>query len=240
MELSPLTAVSPIDGRYGSKTADLREYFSEFGLIKKRVTVEVTWLKKLSATPEIAEVPAFSEDTLKYLDGIVENFSLADAERIKEIEKTTNHDVKSVEYFLKEKAAAVPELAKVSEFIHFACTSEDINNNSHALMLKDGRDKVLVPKISEIIEKVRELAHRYARVPMLARTHGQPATPTTVGKEMANVCYRMERQLKEILIAVYLSYPCFFELFAVKASCVYERINPVVYLSQLFFINFHT
>ena len=198
MELSPLTAVSPIDGRYGSKTADLREYFSEFGLIKKRVTVEVTWLKKLSATPEIAEVPAFSEDTLKYLDGIVENFSLADAERIKEIEKTTNHDVKSVEYFLKEKAAAVPELAKVSEFIHFACTSEDINNNSHALMLKDGRDKVLVPKISEIIEKIRELAHRYAHVPMLARTHGQPATPTTVGKEMANVCYRMERQLKEI------------------------------------------
>lgn len=198
MELSPLTAVSPIDGRYGSKTADLREYFSEFGLIKKRVTVEVTWLKKLSATPEIAEVPAFSEETVKYLDGIVENFSLADAERIKEIEKTTNHDVKSVEYFLKEKAAAVPELAKVSEFIHFACTSEDINNNSHALMLKDGRDKVLVPKISEIIEKVRELAHRYARVPMLARTHGQPATPTTVGKEMANVCYRMERQLKEI------------------------------------------
>jgi len=181
MELSPLTAVSPIDGRYGSKTADLREYFSEFGLIKKRVTVEVTWLKKLSATPEIAEVPAFSEDTVKYLDGIVENFSLADAERIKEIEKTTNHDVKSVEYFLKEKAAAVPELAKVSEF-----------------MLKDGRDKVLVPKISEIIEKIRELAHRYAHVPMLARTHGQPATPTTVGKEMANVCYRMERQLKEI------------------------------------------
>lgn len=198
MELSSLTAISPIDGRYSSKCDALRDIFSEYGLLKYRVQVEVTWLKKLAACEGIPEVPALSAEASDFLDGIVKNFSINDAQRIKDIEKTTNHDVKAVEYFLKEQVAKVPELAKISEFIHFSCTSEDINNNSHGLMLLNGRDQVLLPALRQIIEAVKELAHRYRDLPMLSRTHGQPATPTTLGKEMANVCYRLNRQYEQI------------------------------------------
>lgn len=198
MELSSLTAISPIDGRYSSKCDALRDIFSEYGLLKYRVQVEVTWLKKLAACEGIPEVPALSAVASDFLDGIVKNFSINDAQRIKDIEKTTNHDVKAVEYFLKEQVAKVPELAKISEFIHFSCTSEDINNNSHGLMLLNGRDQVLLPALRQIIEAVKELAHRYRDLPMLSRTHGQPATPTTLGKEMANVCYRLYRQYEQI------------------------------------------
>ena len=198
MELSSLTAISPIDGRYSSKCDALRDIFSEYGLLKYRVQVEVTWLKKLAACEGIPEVPALSAEASDFLDGIVKNFSINDAQRIKDIEKTTNHDVKAVEYFLKEQVAKVPELAKISEFIHFSCTSEDINNNSHGLMLLNGRDHVLLPALRQIIEAVKELAHRYRDLPMLSRTHGQPATPTTLGKEMANVCYRLYRQYEQI------------------------------------------
>lgn len=198
MELSSLTAISPIDGRYSSKCDALRDIFSEYGLLKYRVQVEVTWLKKLAACEGIPEVPALSAEASDFLDGIVKNFSINDAQRIKDIEKTTNHDVKAVEYFLKEQVAKVPELAKISEFIHFSCTSEDINNNSHGLMLLNGRAQVLLPALRQIIEAVKELAHRYRDLPMLSRTHGQPATPTTLGKEMANVCYRLYRQYEQI------------------------------------------
>jgi adenylosuccinate lyase len=198
MELSALTAVSPVDGRYGSKTIALRSIFSEFGLLKYRTIVEIRWLQKLAATAEIAEVPAFSEEANKFLDSVAANFSEADAQRIKDIERTTNHDVKAVEYFLKEKVAGVPELHAVNEFIHFACTSEDINNTSHALMLKEARDTVILPEIRNIIDAIRGLAVEYRDIPLLSRTHGQPASPSTMGKEMANVAYRMERQYKQI------------------------------------------
>lgn len=199
MELSALTAVSPIDGRYGSKCADLRPIFSEYGLLRFRVEVEVRWLQQLSAHPGIPEVPALSEQARTFLNKIVSDFSVDDATRIKDIEKTTNHDVKAVEYFLKEKVAAVPELHAVNEFIHFACTSEDINNNSHGLMLKTARDTVIEPYCRQLIEAIKALAHQYRSVPMLSRTHGQPASPTTLGKEMANVAYRLERQYKQIM-----------------------------------------
>lgn len=198
MELSALTAISPVDGRYGSRTLELRTIFSEFGLLRFRVEVEVRWLQALAANTDIAEVPALSGEANALLDGIVANFNEADGQRIKDIERTTNHDVKAVEYFLKEKVEVLPELAAVSEFIHFACTSEDINNNAHALMLKHGRDQVLVPYCQELIDAIKQLASRYRDVPMLSRTHGQPASPTTLGKEMANVVYRLERQLKQI------------------------------------------
>ena len=198
MELSALTAISPIDGRYGSKTADLQAIFSEFGLIKHRVLVEVQWLLALSAQVEIEEVPAFSDHARQILEKIVNDFSIEDAQRVKNIERTTNHDVKAVEYFLKEKISGNSELEAVSEFIHFACTSEDINNLAYALMLREARGQVLLPLINEIIQAIRSLAQEYAEVPMLARTHGQPASPTTVGKEMANVVYRLRRQLEQI------------------------------------------
>ncbi|WP_375753502.1 adenylosuccinate lyase [Vibrio sp. HN007] len=198
MELSALTAVSPVDGRYGSKTIALRSIFSEYGLLKYRAIVEIRWLQKLSATDAIKEVPAFSAEANKFLDELAANFSEADAARIKEIERTTNHDVKAVEYFLKEKVADVPELHAVNEFIHFACTSEDINNTSHALMLKEARDTVILPEIKNIIDAIRALAVEYRDIPLLSRTHGQPASPSTMGKEMANVAYRMERQYKQI------------------------------------------
>ncbi|MFI2809891.1 MULTISPECIES: adenylosuccinate lyase [Microbulbifer] len=198
VELSALTAVSPIDGRYESKTAALRDIFSEYGLIRARVEVEVRWLQQLSRHDEIAEVPAFSAATDQLLDDIIARFSVEDAERIKEIERTTNHDVKAVEYFLKDKIAGNEELAQVSEFVHFACTSEDINNLSHALMLRAGRDQVLLPAMNQIVSKVAELAQDFADVPMLSRTHGQTASPTTVGKELANVVARLRRQLKQI------------------------------------------
>ncbi|PHM67169.1 adenylosuccinate lyase [Xenorhabdus stockiae] len=198
MELSSLTAVSPIDGRYGDKVSALRAIFSEFGLLKFRVQVEVRWLQKLAATAEITEVPAFDEKANAYLDEIITNFNEQDALRIKEIERTTNHDVKAVEYFLKEKVAHIPALHQVAEFIHFACTSEDINNLSHALMLKTAREEVLQPQWRQLIDTIKRMAHEYRDLPLLSRTHGQPATPSTVGKEFANVAYRMERQFRQL------------------------------------------
>lgn len=198
MQFTALTALSPIDGRYQDKVSALRPIFSEFGLLKYRVTVEVRWLQKLASHPQIQEVPPFSAEANAYLNKIVSEFSLADAERIKTIERTTNHDVKAVEYFLKEKSETVPELAKVSEFIHFACTSEDINNTSHALMLKTVREEVLLPEWEKLINAVKTLAVQYKDIPLLSRTHGQPATPSTIGKEFANVAYRLERQLQQL------------------------------------------
>ena len=198
MELSALTAISPVDGRYGTKTQELRAIFSEFGLLRFRVEVEVRWLQALAAHAEITEVPALSAEANALLDAIVANFNEADGQRIKDIERTTNHDVKAVEYFLKEKVEVLPELAAVSEFIHFACTSEDINNNAHALMLNAGRDQVVTPYCQQLVDEIKRLAALYRDVPMLSRTHGQPASPTTLGKEMANVAYRLERQLKQI------------------------------------------
>lgn len=198
MELSALTAISPVDGRYGSKASELREFFSEYGLIKFRVTVEVRWLQKLAATAAITEVPALSDSANALLNGIVDNFSLADAQRVKDIERTTNHDVKAVEYLLKEKVAGHAELAAVSEFIHFACTSEDINNLSHGLMLGAARDEVLLPLCDQLLNEIKDLAHKYKAIPMMARTHGQPASPTTLGKEMANVYMRLKRQREQI------------------------------------------
>ncbi|TCV98275.1 adenylosuccinate lyase [Biostraticola tofi] len=198
MELSSLTAVSPVDGRYGEKVSALRAIFSEYGLLKNRVLVEVRWLQKLAACADIREVPPFDQNANDYLDSIAANFSVEDAERIKTIERTTNHDVKAVEYFLKEKVAAVPALNNVSEFIHFACTSEDINNLSHALMLQSARATVILPYWRQIIDGIKALAAKYRDIPLLSRTHGQPATPSTIGKEMANVAYRMERQYRQL------------------------------------------
>ena len=198
MELNALTALSPIDGRYQDKAAALRPIFSEFGLLKFRVTVEVRWLQKLASHAQIEEVPALSKNANDYLNDIVANFSIEDANRIKTIERTTNHDVKAVEYFLKEKCEALPELYKINEFIHFACTSEDINNTSHALMLKTAREEVLLPEWKKVIDALVELAERYKNIPLLSRTHGQPASPTTIGKEMANVAYRLKRQYKQL------------------------------------------
>ncbi|MGR6862079.1 adenylosuccinate lyase [Aliivibrio salmonicida] len=198
MELSALTAVSPVDGRYGSKTISLRSIFSEYGLLKYRTVVEVRWLQKLAATQSIAEVATLSAEANQFLDNIAANFSEEDAMRIKDIERTTNHDVKAVEYFLKEKVAELPELHAINEFIHFACTSEDINNTSHALMLKEARDTIVLPEIRNVIDAIKALANEYRDIPLLSRTHGQPASPSTMGKEMANVAYRMERQYKQI------------------------------------------
>ncbi|MGP1924605.1 MAG: adenylosuccinate lyase [Arsenophonus sp. NEOnobi-MAG3] len=198
MKLSSLTAVSPIDGRYGDKVRLLRSIFSEFSLLKYRIQIEVRWLQKLAACADIKEVPAFSTKTKNYLEQIVANFNENDAIQIKQIEKTTNHDVKAVEYFLKEKIAAIPELKKVAEFIHFACSSEDINNLSHALILKTTRDQVVLPQWRKIINTLKRMAHLYRSLPLLSRTHGQPATPTTIGKEFANVAYRMERQYQQL------------------------------------------
>ena len=194
--MNTLTALSPIDGRYASKVDSLRPYLSEFGLIHARVTVEVRWLQTLANHADIHEIQPFSAATNERLDAIVANFSEADAMRIKDIERTTNHDVKAVEYFLKEKIADIDALKDAGEFIHFACTSEDINNLSHALMLKSGRD-VLAQTMQKIIDEIAALAETHADQPMLSRTHGQTASPTTLGKEMANVAYRLHRQLKQ-------------------------------------------
>ena len=198
MDLSSLTAVSPVDGRYGGKTESYRTIFSEYGLIRHRVLVEVRWLQSLAAHHQIPEVPALGEHANNLLNKLVEQFSFEDAQRVKNIERTTNHDVKAVEYFLKEKIAGNDELEAISEFIHFACTSEDINNLSHALMLQEGRDHVLMPAVDDVIHAVRQLAHEHADKPMLSRTHGQPASPTTLGKEMANVAHRLQRQREQI------------------------------------------
>ncbi|WP_372770691.1 adenylosuccinate lyase [Pseudoalteromonas sp.] len=198
MELSALTAISPVDGRYGSKTTELREIFSEYGLIKYRVTVEVRWLQALAAAEGIDEVPSLSAEANQILDNIVANFNEEDAMRVKEIERTTNHDVKAVEYLLKEKVADNAELNAINEFIHFACTSEDINNLSHGLMLKEARENVLLPYCDKLLDAVHSLAKAYQTIPMMCRTHGQPASPSTMGKEMANVYMRLKRQRDQI------------------------------------------
>lgn len=198
MELSTLTAISPVDGRYGGKTVNLRPIFSEYGLIRARVQVEIRWLQALAGNPQITEVPALSAAASDTLNGILDNFSPEDAGLVKEIERETNHDVKAVEYFLKRKIAGNSELESISEFIHFACTSEDINNLSHALMLQEGRQQQLLPEMDQLIEAIRKLAHAHAEIPMLSRTHGQPASPTTLGKEMANVVYRLQRQRDQV------------------------------------------
>ena len=198
MELNELTAISPVDGRYGSKTAAFRDLFSEYGLIKHRVLVEVRWFQALAANAEIPEVPQLDDNALNVLNGIIYNFSLDDAERIKTIERTTNHDVKAVEYFLKEKIQGNAMLEASNEFLHFACTSEDINNLSHGLMLKAGRDDVLLPSMDEIIDTLSKQAQENASQPMLSRTHGQTASPTTVGKELANVVYRLRKQRDQV------------------------------------------
>jgi len=197
-DFSALTALSPLDGRYAGKVAALREHFSEFGLVRHRVRVEVAWLVALSDEPAIPEVPRFSDSARAALDQVTGTFAPADAARIKEIERKTNHDVKAVEYWLKERFAAIPEIARVAEFIHFACTSEDINNLAHALALAAARQDVLLPALRDVAGSLRSLAHANADVPMLSRTHGQPATPTTLGKEIANVYARIERQISAI------------------------------------------
>ncbi|MGB3600348.1 MAG: adenylosuccinate lyase [Marinomonas sp.] len=198
MELTSLNAISPIDGRYGSKTNVLRRSVSEYGLLRMRVIVEVRWLQALAKHPQIIEVPALSDEASTLLDQLADNFSEADAQAIKDIEKTTNHDVKAVEYFIKNKMADNAELAAISEFVHFACTSEDINNLSHALMLREALEEGIAPELNKVITAIQDLAIEHAEQPMLSRTHGQTASPSTVGKEMANVAARLSRQLKQI------------------------------------------
>ncbi len=197
MQLDSLLAISPIDGRYAAKSDELRDLFSEFGLIRHRLLIEVRWLQALSATEAITEVPAFSAAAGARLDAIVDDFDIAGAQQIKAIERTTNHDVKAVEYFLRQQLAGDAELEPVAGFLHFACTSEDINNLAHALMLKQARDRVLRPRLEAIVDALAALAHEHAAVAMMSRTHGQPASPTTLGKEMANVAYRLRRQLEQ-------------------------------------------
>ena len=199
MELTPLNALSPLDGRYQSKVDPLRAYFSEYALIKHRALVEVEWLKALAALPEIEEVKLFSQETIKELDDAIANFGEKDASQVKAIEARTNHDVKALEYWLKEKFDGNAEIKKVSEFIHFACTSEDINNLSHALMLKGARNGVMLPFLNNLIARMTELSKQLAAQPMLSRTHGQTASPTTMGKEFANVVYRLQRQQKQLV-----------------------------------------
>ncbi len=199
MQLSELTAISPVDGRYGACLGNLKEIFSEFGLIKNRVHVEVAWLRMLANHPGIAEVPELSTEAENHLMKLVDEFSLEMAERVKEIERTTNHDVKAVEYLIKEHFGDNQELNAISEFVHFACTSEDINNLSYALMLKDARADVIVPEMQKVIDKIAEMAVEMADIPMMSRTHGQPASPTTAGKEFANVAYRLQRQVKQLM-----------------------------------------
>jgi adenylosuccinate lyase len=198
MTFSALTALSPLDGRYAAKVERLRGHFSEFGLFRNRIRVEIEWLKALAAAAEIEEVRAFSPATVAELDRAIADFSVADGDAIKAIEATTNHDVKAVEYWLKDRFKANPEVMRVAEFIHFGCTSEDINNVAHALMLTDARDGVLLPALDALAVRFRELAHGLADLPMLAHTHGQPASPTTLGKEMANICARLLRAQSRI------------------------------------------
>ena len=193
MTFNPLTALSPLDGRYAGKVDALREHFSEFGLIRARLKVEIEWLKALSAESHFAEIAAFSPATVAELDALVANFGPEQAAEVKAIEATTNHDVKALEYWIKDKTKSNAEVVKVSEFIHFACTSEDINNLSHALMCQGAREQAMLPMLDKVIAKLTEMAHAHAEVPMMSRTHGQPATPSTMGKEMANTAYRLQR-----------------------------------------------
>ena len=196
--LAALVALSPLDGRYAAKVAALSPHFSEFGLVRHRVRVELAWLVALAGESTIPELAPFSAETLRAIDDAVSAFSPADAARVKAIERTTNHDVKAVEYWLKERFADVAEIARAAEFIHFACTSEDINNLSHGLALAHARRDILLPALRDIASDLRALAHTHAALPMLSRTHGQAATPTTLGKEMANVYARLERQIAAI------------------------------------------
>lgn len=258
MNLTALSAISPIDGRYGDKSAELRTIFSEFGLLKYRVIVEVRWLQQLASASAILEVPTFSQAANDFLDNIANNFDIDDAQRIKDIERTTNHDVKAVEYFLKEKVANQPELHAVNEFIHFACTSEDINNLSHALMLSEARNKVILPYCDKLISELKRLAIELKSVAMMARTHGQPATPTTMGKEMANVMIRLQRQRAQIANvdilgkingavgnynAHMVAYPefdwhqfagSFVESLGIKWNAFTTQIEPHDYIAELF------
>ena len=258
MNLSALTAVSPIDGRYGNKTAVLREVFSEYGLIKRRVLVEIRWLQCLSAHDSITEVPALTSAANHHLEQLLHNFVEADACRIKDIEATTNHDVKAVEYFIKEKFLGNTELESIAEFVHFGCTSEDINNLSHALMLRDGIAQVLLPNMLEVTSALSAVAHSAAAVPMLARTHGQTASPTTMGKEFANVVARLRRQLSQLEQVQYLgkingavgnynahlsAYPqvdwqanakCFVESLGLTFNPYTTQIEPHDYMAELF------
>ncbi len=198
MQLDPLTALSPLDGRYASKVDALRPIFSEYGLMHRRVTVEIAWLAALSEEPGIVELPAFPAGARSKLQRIADDFSVEDAAAIKDIERTTNHDVKAVEYFIKQRIGDDTQLTQAKEFVHFACTSEDINNLAYALMLRDARNAVLLPELGQAIDALRELAHANAGLAMLARTHGQTASPTTLGKEMANVVARLERQRAQL------------------------------------------
>ncbi len=198
MNSSPLTNISPIDGRYASKTENLQNIASEYGLIKYRIIVEIFWLKQLAAQPDIAEIPFLSTEAIKHLDSVIDNFSPSEAQHVKDIEATTNHDVKAVEYYLKEKIKGQTELEEVSEFIHFACTSEDINNLAYGLMLRDLRSEVITPSLLRILDGIKSRATQYADVSMLSRTHGQPATPSTMGKEFANVYARVNNQFSTL------------------------------------------
>jgi adenylosuccinate lyase len=199
MSHASLTALSPLDGRYASKVEPLRPIFSEYGLMHRRVQVEIHWLLALAEHPGIVELPAFSAAAIDKLSAIGEKFSVEDGARIKAIEATTNHDVKAVEYFIKERIGNDAALAQAKEFVHFACTSEDINNLAYALMLRDAREQVLLPAFNQVIARLRELAHVNASLPLLARTHGQTASPTTLGKELANVVARLERQRAQLI-----------------------------------------
>ncbi len=196
--MNPISALSPLDGRYGAKLKALQPFFSEYGLIRYRLTVELEWFKALSEEPALTEIAPFTGATLQALDRLAQNFSEADAQAVKAIEAETNHDVKALEYWLKDKLSAFPDALAACEFIHFSCTSEDINNLAYGLMLRDARDSVMLPALQVIIARLRDLAHRHAELAMLSRTHGQAATPTTLGKEMANVVYRLERATKNI------------------------------------------
>jgi adenylosuccinate lyase len=199
MSHATLTALSPLDGRYASKVEPLRPIFSEFGLMHRRVHVEIHWLLALASNPGIVELPPFQADAVTRLLAIADDFSIEDGERIKAIEATTNHDVKAVEYLIKEKIGNDPALAQAKEFVHFACTSEDINNLAYSLMLRDARESVLLPALDQVIAKLRGLAHEHAGLSLLARTHGQTASPTTMGKEIANVVARLERQRRQLV-----------------------------------------
>ncbi len=256
--MTQLTALSPLDGRYHGKVDSLRGYFSEYGLIRFRVLIEIEWLKSLAAQPDIPEVGPFSAATIAQLDAINANFSEADAQAIKNIEKVTNHDVKAIEYWLREQLSGNPETAGSLEFIHFACTSEDINNLSHALMLKNGRDAAMLPALKAIVSRLTDLAHTLADIPMLCRTHGQTATPSTLGKEMANVVYRLQRATKRIEAVEILgkingavgnynahlsAYPdvdweAFAEKFVTERGIVFNpytiQIEPHDYMAELF------
>jgi adenylosuccinate lyase len=198
MDLSSISALSPVDGRYGSKTAALRPYFSEFGLIYNRVLVEVRWLQRLADHPQISEVTPLSDEANALLERLINDFDETAAQRVKDIESTTNHDVKAVEYYIKEQFKDNAELHAINEYVHFACTSEDINNLSHGLMLQQGLEQVMVPEMTQVLAQIKHLAHSHQNQPMLSRTHGQTASPSTMGKEMANVAARLERQLKQI------------------------------------------